>query len=123
MKSEDITGGLDLLGDWLDAKGYTEEAGLCTKAMDEINALREECSNLKNELAKWVNYWRDKDVKALRADMTAMNIAYDKLCEENSRLREAGKDVVDWWLRDGMNKFDGAPAAMFSLRAALGDTK
>jgi hypothetical protein len=41
MKREDITSGLDLLGDWLDAKGYTEEAGLCTKAMDEINALRE----------------------------------------------------------------------------------
>lgn len=39
--SHDITGGLDLLGDWLDAKGYTEEAGLCTRAMDEINALRE----------------------------------------------------------------------------------
>ena len=38
--SDDITGGLDLLGDWLDAKGYTEEAGLCTRAMDEINKLR-----------------------------------------------------------------------------------
>lgn len=37
----DITDGLDLLGDWLDAKGYTEEAGLCTRAMDEINRLRE----------------------------------------------------------------------------------
>ena len=36
----DITEGLDLLGDWLDAKGYTEEAGLCTRAMDEINKLR-----------------------------------------------------------------------------------
>lgn len=41
MKSEDITGGLDLLGDWLDAKGFTEEAGLCTKAMDEINRLHQ----------------------------------------------------------------------------------
>lgn len=38
--SDDITGDLDLLGDWLDAKGYTEEAGLCTRAMDEINKLR-----------------------------------------------------------------------------------
>jgi hypothetical protein len=27
--------------DWLNAKGYTGEAGLCTKAMDEINRLRE----------------------------------------------------------------------------------
>lgn len=38
--TDDITGDLDLLGDWLDAKGYTEEAGLCTRAMDEINKLR-----------------------------------------------------------------------------------
>jgi hypothetical protein len=37
----EYTRDLDLLGDWLDAKGYTEEAGLCTKAMDEINRLRE----------------------------------------------------------------------------------
>ena len=35
--TDDLTGGLDLLGDWLDAKGYGEEAGLCTKAMDTIN--------------------------------------------------------------------------------------
>jgi len=79
--TSEITEGLDLLGDFLDAKGYTEEAGLCTRAMDEINALREECSNLKNELAKWVNYWRDKDVKALQAD--------------NSLLRQAMHDIYE----------------------------
>jgi hypothetical protein len=42
----DITEGLDLLGDFLDAKGYTEEAGLCTRAMDEINRLREALSHI-----------------------------------------------------------------------------
>ena len=45
--TSEITEGLDLLGDWLDAKGYTEEAGLCTKAMDEINRLREEIDLLR----------------------------------------------------------------------------
>ena len=35
----DLTGGLDLLGDWLDAKGYSEEAGLCTRVMDYIHRL------------------------------------------------------------------------------------
>ena len=49
MKSEDITGDLDLLGDWLDAKGYTEEAGLCTRAMDEINRLREALKPFSDE--------------------------------------------------------------------------
>ena len=40
--TSEITEGLDLLGDFLDAKGYTEEAGLCTKALDEINRLLSE---------------------------------------------------------------------------------
>lgn len=39
-EDEKILQGLDLLGDWLDAKGYTEEAGLCTRAMDKINLLK-----------------------------------------------------------------------------------
>ena len=29
--TDDLTGDLDLLGDWLDAKGFGEEAGLCTR--------------------------------------------------------------------------------------------
>ena len=35
--TDDLTGGLDLLGDWLDAKGYGEEAGLCTRVMDHMH--------------------------------------------------------------------------------------
>ena len=38
--SDDITGDLDLLGDWLVAKGYTEELAFARRAMDEINKLR-----------------------------------------------------------------------------------
>ena len=37
---DDITGDLDLLGDWLVAKGYTEELAFARRAMDEINKLR-----------------------------------------------------------------------------------
>ena len=33
----ELTGDLDLLGDWLDAKGYGEEAGLCTRVMDHMH--------------------------------------------------------------------------------------
>lgn len=36
-EDEEILQGLDLLGDWLDAKGYTEEAGLCTRSMGFIH--------------------------------------------------------------------------------------
>lgn len=35
--TNDLTGDLDLLGDWLDAKGYGEEAGLCTRVMDYMH--------------------------------------------------------------------------------------
>ena len=35
--TDDLTGNLDLLGDWLDAKGYGEEAGLCTRVMDHMH--------------------------------------------------------------------------------------
>ena len=34
----EYTRDLDLLGDWLDAKGYTEEAGLITRSMDFMHA-------------------------------------------------------------------------------------
>ena len=38
--SDEITGDLDLLGDWLVAKGYTEELAFARRTMDEINKLR-----------------------------------------------------------------------------------
>ena len=33
----EYTRNLDLLGDWLDAKGYGEEAGLITRSMDYMH--------------------------------------------------------------------------------------
>lgn len=75
--AHDITGGLDLLGDWLDAKGYTEEAGLCTKAMDEINRLRD--TNIEYEQAMMALQL----LQRAEADV--------KLRAENARLREALK--------------------------------
>lgn len=44
----EITGGLDLLGDWLDAKGYTEEAGLCTRAMYLIHKQSDKITKLQD---------------------------------------------------------------------------
>lgn len=35
------------------------------------------------------------------------------------QLREAAKLVEQWWLVEGMHHFNGAPAAIFALRAAL----
>jgi hypothetical protein len=90
--SDNITGDLDLLGDWLDAKGYTEEAGLCTRAMDEINKLREERHELKNEMAKWVNYWRDKDVKALSAENEKLRAA---LAAERERCAKIASGLCE----------------------------
>lgn len=35
------------------------------------------------------------------------------------RLIEAARQVESWWITEGKNRFDGAPAAMFNLRDAL----
>lgn len=55
MEAKDITNDLDLLGDWLDAKGYGEEAGLCTKAMDLINKQSEEIEKQKRRIDLFKN--------------------------------------------------------------------
>lgn len=44
---DEITGDLDLLGDWLAAKGYTEELAFARRAMDEINKLRAENEKMR----------------------------------------------------------------------------
>jgi predicted RNase H-like nuclease (RuvC/YqgF family) len=102
--------------DWLNAKGYTGEAGACHQAMSlirkqekriedlrkeadmmhseyktaaariaeleaEFEAKCKECSELKIELAKWVNYWRDKDNKALQARIAELEAALDKCAD------------------------------------------
>ena len=50
--TDDLTGGLDLLGDWLDAKGYGEEAGLCTRVMDHMHKQDARIAALEAENAK-----------------------------------------------------------------------
>jgi hypothetical protein len=34
-------------------------------------------------------------------------------------LVRAAREVEQWWLSEGMKKFNGAPYAIFALRAAL----
>lgn len=39
--------------------------------------------------------------------------------DEIERFLAAAKAVEDWWLSEGMKHFDGAPYAIFAVRAAL----
>jgi hypothetical protein len=39
---------------------------------------------------------------------------------ESAKLRDALEAVEEWWLTEGMSRFNGAPAAIFKVRAALG---
>ena len=48
----ELTGDLDLLGDWLDAKGYGEEAGLCTRVMDHMHKQDARIAELEAALDK-----------------------------------------------------------------------
>lgn len=43
--------------------------------------------------------------------------------ERIAELEAAGNLVVEWWLTEGMKVMNGAPYAMFKLRAALRNTK
>lgn len=56
--TDDLTHDLDLLGDWLDAKGYGEEAGLCTRVMDHMHK-------------------QDARIAALEAALTKIDETYD----------------------------------------------
>jgi hypothetical protein len=51
----DLTHDLDLLGDWLDAKGYTEEAGLITRSMDYMHKQSEKIARLEAALSRLLN--------------------------------------------------------------------
>lgn len=92
----DITEGLDLLGDFLDAKGYTEEAGLCTRAMDEINRLYE---------------WKDKagDIDRVKT------VELVDLRAENARLLDLLDNALGW-LDD--KEHDKPLLSVDSIRAA-----
>ena len=48
----ELTGDLDLLGDWLDAKGYGEEAGLCTRVMGHMHKQDARIAELEAALDK-----------------------------------------------------------------------
>jgi len=52
-----------------------EAANALAAQARELDAKCKECSDLKIELAKWVNYWRDKDNKALQARIAELGAA------------------------------------------------
>ena len=119
MKSEDITGDLDLLGDWLDAKGYTEEAGLCTRAMDEINRLQQ-VSALTCDKCGWAMQFPGEECR---------NCGYEALRAENARLREALKpfaakaEIYSEWAGTARDAVWFPISDLRAARAAMGETE
>jgi hypothetical protein len=97
-------------------------------------------------LEEMFNGWRDEAIKAsariaeleaalnkykedellLSRDGVNFRKAMDVVKEQFARIAEleaAGNLVVEWWLTEGMKVMNGAPYAMFKLRAALRNTK
>jgi hypothetical protein len=73
---------------------------------ERADRLATENNELKNELAKWVHYWRDKDNKALAEKITKLREA---LVRTKEVLRRAGNydceyqediDVIDAVLKE-----------------------
>ena len=101
--TDDLTSGLDLLGDWLDAKGYTEEAGLCTRVMDYmhkqdkrirdlheiVRAREEDCEHHRviKIAAMKIADERWEQVKKLDARIAALEAENEQLKQELKRWR------------------------------------
>lgn len=54
---------------------------------------------------------------SLPADLIDAQLAAERARAE--RMAEALREVEEWWLSEGMKHFNGAPYAMFAVRAAL----
>jgi len=52
----EYTRDLDLLGDWLDAKGYGEEAGLITRSMDYMHKQAARIAELEAVIDEAIEY-------------------------------------------------------------------
>lgn len=109
---------VDLLGDWLDAKGFTEEAGLCLRVLGLIHERDEEIEKLrsgnneayvfglhKGKEAAFIDYDIDglrAEIKVLRAELEKTKRFYieagfelRQLREDNKRLRAVLKDLIE----------------------------
>lgn len=119
----DIAGRLQVL--------LAQEALNARKIEAEIEALQAEKAawqGIQEGTAAVVKQLEDENARIKESNLelqAKVEGIYNYLVEEkheNKRLREAGKEVVDWWLRDGVNKFDGDQRPMFNLRAAMGES-
>jgi hypothetical protein len=78
-----------------------------------------DCADAIGELVAMVR--ASRKAQQWQLDQTGEWITRTKAAEaENAKLREALKAVEEWWLAEGMKQFNGAPAAIFKVRAALG---
>ena len=55
--------------------------------------------------------------------LQVMSAQIERLTKERDSLMAACIHLEEWWLRQGMHAFDGAPACIFNLRALLHPTK
>jgi len=99
----EYTRDLDLLGDWLDAKGYTEEAGLITRSMDFMHA----------QARRIAGYQKDADDYLIRLD--ELNALRARIAELEAALKPFA-DVADY--TKTWTDTEKAPVPVFCLRAA-----
>jgi predicted nuclease with TOPRIM domain len=91
----EYTRDLDLLGDWLDEKGYTEEAGLITRSMDFMHEQARRIAELRKEADMMHSEY--KTARARIAELEA----------ENARLKQAMSKPWMGSARAALEKNDG----------------
>lgn len=107
-EENDITHDLDLLGDWLDAKGYTEEAGLCTRAMELIHRQAQDYERLNRE------------IKDRYQELSTAGVAVEAFRAENEKLQRKLHDAIVKYQRLLM-QYEPAKAAGLADATFKGD--
>ena len=113
----ELTGDLDLLGDWLDAKGYGEEAGLCTRVMDHMHKQDARISELEAALKPFADgeYITDEHLRA------ACQEAADALEEKDKLIAKLEANAI-FWQKDALHTLqikNEGDARIAALEAAL----
>ena len=94
----DLSGGLDLLGDWLDAKGYTEEAGLCTRVMDHMHKQADAMLTMEAHIQR-----NEQHIHDLRLNVVALEAALEERHKQHLKLeleKRAVEDIAEQFSKD-----------------------
>ena len=116
----EYTRNLDLLGDWLDAKGYTEEAGLITRSMDYMHKQAARITELEAALKPFARAFERAENWDAGPNRGDLREAYKALGGEGWQFRAPIRENKEPDIMDRMYLI-GVEYGEKKARAALGE--